>query len=420
MKLSRLGERLSATTGTLELMRDLGEALDADEPPIMLGGGNPASIPAVEDVFRRRLMALTQQPETLARVAGVYDGPRGDTVFHEAIARLLCETFGWPISAANVAITNGSQNAFFYLFTLFGGTYADGGFKRIFLPLTPEYIGYGDIGVEEGMFVAGRPRIELLPDGLFKYRLNLSGTKVPDDIGAICVSRPTNPTGNVLTGDELAQLAAIAKARDVPLIIDNAYGTPFPDIIYSDASPVFADNTVVVMSLSKLGIPGLRTGIVIADENVIRALAAVNALFALAPNSIGPALALELVQSGEIVAIGKNHIRPFYEQRAHLALAWLRAGLDGYPCHIHKPEGAFFLWLWCEGLPVDSADLYRRLKARGVVVVPGHYFFPGMTDDWPHRRECLRISYAQDEKLLRRGLEIIAEEVVGAYERGRN
>jgi len=39
------------------------------------------------------------------------------------------------------------------------------------------------------------------------------------------------------------------------------------------------------------------------------------------------------------------------------------------PYHVHKPEGAFFLWLWFEGLPVSSQELYERLKKRGVAII---------------------------------------------------
>ena len=55
--------------------------------------------------------------------------------------------------------------------------------------------------------------------------------------GAICVSRPTNPTGNVITDDEVEQLDALAQTHNVPLIIDGAYGLPFPGLIYTPASP---------------------------------------------------------------------------------------------------------------------------------------------------------------------------------------
>ena len=56
-------------------------------------------------------------------------------------------------------------------------------------------------------------------------------------------------------------------------------------------------------------------------------------------------------------------------------------------------------------------ELYQRLKKRGVLVVPGEYFFFGDHPDWPHRTECIRVSYAMDQSTVRDGLEIIADEI---------
>jgi valine--pyruvate aminotransferase len=73
------------------------------------------------------------------------------------------------------------------------------------------------------------------------------------------------------------------------------------------------------------------------------------------------------------------------------------------------------LWLWFEGLPITSQELYERLKQRGVLIVPGHNFFVGMNDDWPHRHECIRVSYARDAQTVKQGIAIIAEQVALAY-----
>ena len=83
-----------------------------------------------------------------------------------------------------------------------------------------------------------------------------------EEVGLICVSRPTNPTGNVITDDELMQLDALAQQHDVPLLIDNAYGVPFPGIIFSEVRPLWNPNIILCMSLSKLGLPGARCGII--------------------------------------------------------------------------------------------------------------------------------------------------------------
>ena len=412
MNLSALGRRLTSESGTRSLMDDLGAIATAGGDIVNLGGGNPSLIPAAEDVFRTRMLAFMQRDGAFERAVGSYDGPEGDRGFARAVAELLRREYGFDVSERNIALTNGSQAAFLALFNLLAGTGEDGRMRRILLPLSPEYIGYADLGLAPDLFVSRRSTITDLGDGLFKYGVDFDGLDELEDIGAICVSRPTNPTGNMVTDEEIERLGEVARTRDVPLIVDNAYGLPFPGIVFGDATLAWDEHTVLCMSLSKLGLPGVRTGIVIASEDVVSALGAANAIFCLAPGSLGPALATSLIESGEVLALGREVIRPHYSERATRAVDMLRSGLDGCNARIHVPEGAFFLWLWLPGLPITSAELYDRLKARGVVVVSGHYFFPGLEhDDWPHKHECIRISYADDWSRIERGLAIVVEEV---------
>ena len=424
MNLSAFGRRLTSESGTRSLMDDLGAIAAAGGEIMNLGGGNPSLIPAAEMVFRVRMQALMQQDGSFERAIGTYDAPEGDRRFARALAGLLRREQGWDVTERNIALTNGSQSAFIALFNLLAGPAPgeDGGgprAPRILLPLSPEYIGYADAGLSPGMLAARRSTITELGDKLFKYGVDFEGVEAVEDVAAICVSRPTNPTGNVVTDEELARLGSIARARGVPLVVDNAYGLPFPAIVHGEATPTWDENTVLCMSLSKLGLPGLRTGIVLANEEIIAALAAVNAIFCLAPGSLGPAVATDLVESGDVLALARDVIRPHYAERAERAVDILREGLDGCNIRIHRPEGAFFLWLWMPGLPITNAVLYERLKARNVVVVSGQHFFPGLEDDdWPHKHECIRISYADDWSRIERGLAIIVEEVRRACDGG--
>ena len=415
MNVSKFGQKIAIQSGIGQLMDDLGAALLRQDDVLMLGGGNPAHIPEVERHFRRSMMAMLQDGDRFERAIGEYDPPEGNGEFIHAMSSLLCDQFGWNIGPGNMALTNGSQLAFFILFNLFGGPYEDGTTKRILFPLTPEYIGYSDVGLTPDLFTALRPGIEYLDERLFKYHIDFDHLNVTDDIGAICVSRPTNPSGNVLTNAELERLSDIARARSVPLIVDNAYGTPFPHIVFTEADPVWNENTIVCMSLSKLGLPGTRTGIVIAREEIVEMVARVNAVMSLAPGSLGTALATDLVRSGEIIRLSRDVIAPFYRNKAQHALELIGRYFDGIDYRVHRPEGAFFLWLWLPNLPITSQQLYERLKARNVIVVPGHYFFPGLTEPWPHTNECLRISYARDEATVAAGIEAIAAEVKRAY-----
>ena len=411
MNYSEFGEKFARECGILQLMDDLGNALADGADKIMLGGGNPSRIPQVETCLRQRMAAMLDDGDTFERLVGNYAAPGGDLPFRRAVADLLRREFGWEISAANVALTNGSQTAFFYLFNLFAGRMPNGTRRKVLLPLTPEYIGYTDVGLSEEMFVSYRPEIEQLDDLLFKYRVDFDALQVTDEIGAICVSRPTNPTGNVLSDEEIDRLHAMAKQADIPLIIDNAYGPPFPGILYTDVRPKWDEHIVFCLSLSKLGLPGARTGIVVASEPIVSALAGANAVLSLAPGNFGAFMALDLMRSGDVIRLSREVIRPHYHRKAMAALDAIRAEMAGLNIRVHKPEGAFFLWLWFEGLPISSQQLYERLKQRGVLVVPGHYFFPGLSDPWRHREECLRMNYAPDDDAVRRGIRLIAEEV---------
>jgi valine--pyruvate aminotransferase len=415
VKLSQFGEKFCTPTGIVELMDDLGTALNDNPDMIFMGGGNPGRIPEAEAIFKARLESVLADPQQLHSLMGIYQSPQGDKVFRERIASLLKKEFGWDLSERNIAISNGSQSAFFILYNMLAGTMADGIHRSIHLPLAPEYIGYGDIGLTEHFFTATRPDIELMDDNLFKYYVDFSKLRVTDQTAALCVSRPTNPTGNVLTDEEVEHLDQIAQAADIPLIIDGAYGLPFPGILFNDAKPHWNDNTILVLSLSKLGLPGVRTGIIVAREEIVQAYSNANTVVNLACGNLGPTIAGELFNTGEILTLSNTLIKSFYQQRAGQAVDWFRAELKDLPYRIHSPEGAIFLWLWFADLPISSQELYERLKRRGVLIVPGHNFFPGMDSEWRHQQECIRVSYAGEGDVVKQGIEIIAQEVVKAY-----
>ncbi|MCR9420607.1 valine--pyruvate transaminase [Vibrio sp. RM-69-4] len=414
MQFSKFGEKFNQYSGITQLMDDLNDGLRTPGA-IMLGGGNPAAIPAMIDYFHQTSADMLSSGELIAALAN-YDGPQGKDLFVKSLAKLLKETYGWEISEKNISLTNGSQSGFFYLFNLFAGQQADGSHKKILLPLAPEYIGYGDAGIDEDIFVSYRPEIELLDNGLFKYYVDFETLSVDSSVAAICASRPTNPTGNVLTEQEIHKLDKLARENNIPLIIDNAYGVPFPNIIFEEIEPFWNDNTILCMSLSKLGLPGVRCGIVIANETITQALTNMNGIISLAPGSIGPAIAHHMIEKGDLLRLSRDVIKPFYQQKSQRAVELLKQAISDPRFRIHKPEGAIFLWLWFDELPITTMELYQRLKARGVLIVPGEYFFIGQQDDWQHAHQCLRMNYVQDDEAMQKGIQIIAQEVALAYQ----
>jgi valine--pyruvate aminotransferase len=414
---SKFGHCLGGGSGIGELMDDLGHALASGGTDLkMLGGGQPARIAEMEAIWRRRLEELLEESGGLDRSLTCYDPPQGNPRFLNAIAGLFRKTFGWEIGPENIAVTAGGQTAFFLLFNLLAGRMPDGSRKKILLPLVPEYIGYSNQGIDGCLFHAVPPLIEKTGPHEFKYRVDFDRLEITPDIAAICASRPTNPSGNVLTDEEAARLSDLAERHGIPLIIDNAYGSPFPGIIFEDATPFWRPHAILTYSLSKIGLPGTRTGIVIGPPEIIRAVGSMSAIVGLSNTNIGQQIMLPLIESGEVLRLSREVVRPFYQEKRDLALK-AAAGAFGYDIEwaVHRSEGALFLWFWFPGLLISSKELYERLKQRGVLIIPGQYFFYGLDDpEWRHRDECIRVSYAMDESAVRDGLRIIAEEVRSA------
>jgi valine--pyruvate aminotransferase len=417
MQFSRFGQKLSGDAGIVTLMDDLGAALRTNPNMIFMGGGNPARIPAMEAEFAEALNQTLDDPQQAHQLLGVYQPPQGDADVLDALATLLSNEYGWPLTRENIALANGSQSAFFVLFNMFAGEFENGVNKHIQFPLAPEYLGYSDLGLCENFFSATRPSIEFLDDGFFKYHVDFSQLHITETTGAICVSRPTNPTGNVLSDEEMQRLDELAQQHQVPLIVDGAYGTPFPNILFADIKPHWNHNTILVLSLSKLGLPGARTGIVIANPEIINAFAKANTILNLACGNFGPALAKNLLMDRKILTLSRDIVAPFYRERMENAVRIFKQQLGDLPYYIHKPEGAIFLWLWFKDLPITSEELYQRLKARGVLVISGHHFFPGLADEWKHSHECIRVTYCQDEAVVEQGARIIADEIRTLFDR---
>ena len=413
---SVFARNLGAESGITELMDDLGEALTLGKGRVlMMGGGNPARIPALEAVWRERMHELLGEESRdgggeFDRILGDYDPPAGSPAFREAMAGYLRREFGWDLGPENIAVTNGGQTAFFFLLNRFAGAMADGGERRILLPLTPEYIGYGDQGVSTPhLFDGRRPLVELHGERRFKYRIDFDGLGLDEKHGAVAVSRPTNPSSNVLTDGEMDRLRTLARDRGIPLLVDNAYGLPFPGVIFTEARPVWDEGIVLTLSLSKLGLPGTRTGIVVARPDLVAEIRSMTAIVGLANNNLGQALVRPLLESGRLRTLVDEVVRPHYRERAALALALAEEHLPPeIPWRIHESEGAFFLWFWFENLPVSCRELYRRLKAAGLLAVPGRPFFYGIDPrGWRHADECLRLSFTQPEPVVAEGFRIL-------------
>jgi valine--pyruvate aminotransferase len=245
----------------------------------------------------------------------------------------------------------------------------------------------------------------------FRYEIDFNQLVLDESSSALCVSRPTNPSGNVLSRADMERLGELADAHNIPLIVDCAYGAPFPNLVYEGEALPWQKNRIFVMSLSKLGLPGARTGIVVADRTLIKKLSSANTVLSLASGNLGPALLTQILKAKALDEICRDVLFPFYRRKREEVLSLISTHLEDLPYKVHDADGAFFVWLWFDGLPISSADLYQRLKDRGVLVMDGEHFFCGQFEEWSHSKECLRLSYCAETEALDRALYLLSEEL---------
>lgn len=415
MNLSRFGELLAQPSAIVDLMEDLGDALNKNPEILFLGGGNPAQIPAAQQLFRQHLSELLTDTESVNRLLGVYQSPQGNEELLSELERYYRDQWGWPIDRSNIAIMGGSQNALFILLNLFAGTCNDGLSRKVALPLVPEYLGYQSQGLSEAHFKPFKPKLMLTEPHRFKYQMDLDSLQFGSDIGAVCISRPTNPSANVISDTELAQLLSLSRARQIPLIVDVAYGSPFPGVVYADVSGGWEPGSVWVMSTSKLGLPGTRTAVVVADSPVIELLVRASTIMNLSAGNLGAQLFTRLLRTGALNQLCQGILPDFYRAQRDYLVSAIDTHLQPFPYRIHEPEGAFFVWLWLESLPISSQELYERMKHKGVLVMGGESFFFGLQDQWDHARQCIRLTYTQPKEVLENAMRHLATELAALY-----
>jgi valine--pyruvate aminotransferase len=416
--LSQLGVEMSRLSGVRAIMKDIIETLraGAGREFINLSAGNPVILPEVEQLWRDCTADLLASPE-YGEVVCRYGASQGYQPLIEAIVQDFNQRYGLNLTDRNILITPGSQSLYFYAANAFGGYTADGELRQIVLPLSPDYTGYGGVTLTPEALIAYKPELDIDQAAhRFKYRPNFSQLQINDNTGCVIFSRPCNPTGNVLSNDEVSKIATLAAMHNVPVLIDSAYAPPFPALNFTDMTPMFGGNVVHCMSLSKAGLPGERIGIAIGNEQIIQVLECFQTNLCIHSPRYGQAIAARAIRSGKLADLSETVIRPFYQEKIAIVEQTLDQAMPKeLPWFLHRGEGAIFAWLWLEDLPVTDWELYQTLKQVGVIVVPGSTFFPGLRDDWAHKQQCLRISLTGTHEELQTAMERLAQTIGQVY-----
>ena len=418
--LTTIGAQMYNLTGVRAIMKDIIETLEAAEGQeyINLSAGNPLILPEVEQLWRDCTAELLANSSEFGEVVCRYGSSQGYGPLISAIATDFNRRYNLNLSERNILITPGSQTLYFYAANAFGGYIPNGNLKQIVLPLSPDYTGYGGVSLAPEALVAYKPTLDIdAAAHKFKYRPDFSQLTIAENTGCVIFSRPCNPTGNVLTDEEVQKIASLAAPFNVPVLIDSAYGPPFPALNFTEMTPVFGENILHCMSLSKAGLPGERIGVAIGDAKWIQVLESFQTNLCIHPSRYGQAIAARAINSGALAEISLQVIRPFYQNKFDVVENTLNQAMPkDLPWFLHRGEGAIFAWLWLKDLPVTDKEFYQQLKQVGVIVVPGSSFFPGLQENWPHKQQCLRISLTASDEEIAVGMQRLAKVAEQVYQ----
>ncbi|MEM7758623.1 MAG: valine--pyruvate transaminase [Cyanobacteria bacterium P01_A01_bin.40] len=416
--LSQFGSQMSQLTGVRAIMKDIIETLknSAGKEFINLSAGNPVILPEVEQLWRDCTHGLLDSDE-YGEVVCRYGSSQGYAPLIEAMVEDFNTRYDLELSDRHVLITGGSQALYLYAANAFGGYTTSGELKQIVLPLSPDYTGYGGVSLTPEALLAYKPTLEIDQDRhRFKYRPDFSQLQINEQTGCVIFSRPCNPTGNVISDEEVIKIASLAEQYDVPVLVDSAYAPPFPALNFTEMKPQFGKNIIHCMSLSKAGLPGERIGIAIGDPQLIQILESFQTNACIHSSRYGQAIAARAISSGKLADLATNVIRPHYQRKIEILETTLDEKMPDIPWYLHQGEGAIFAWLWLKDLPMTDWEFYQELKQVGVIAVPGSTFFPGLQEEWQHKQQCLRISLTATETEIAEAMKRLAQVAAQVYQ----
>jgi len=245
--------------------------------------------------------------------------------------------------------------------------------------------------------------VPLFEEKGFKPSIDDVMSRITENSRVMILNYPNNPTGAVLSYDEVAALAKIAAERDMIVISDEVY----EKIIYDDAKhhcfatfPRMRERTLVVSSFSKTyAMTGLRVGFVYGPKEIISSLWLTHQYTVACVNSLAQHVALAALRGPQDFV--RDMVREF-DRRRHLIYKRLNE-IKGFNCTL--PRGAFYVFPDIKGFNMPSEEFAEFLvREARVTTVPGSAF-------GSYGEGFIRISYAAAYEQLEEALNRIEKAV---------
>jgi len=205
----------------------------------------------------------------------------------------------------------------------------------------------------------------------FKLRPEVVRSRLTDRTRALLIGFPNNPTGSVMTREELLPLAQIAEEHDLLVISDEIYDR----LTYAGSHTCFAslpgmwERTVLLNGFSKsYAMTGWRIGYACAPADIINSMMCVHSYTMMSAPTPAQVAAIEAIRRGEPDI---ERMKGEYDQRRRLLVKGLRD--IGLSCF--EPLGAFYVFPSVKSTGLTSNAFARQLlQAEQVAAVPGSAF----------------------------------------------
>jgi aminotransferase len=240
--------------------------------------------------------------------------------------------------------------------------------------LVPEpcYISYSPITSLSGGIAVG---IETFAKDQFKLTAEILRAAITPKSKILVLCYPSNPTGAIMTYEEMLPIAKIVEENDLIVISDEIYA----ELSYNGAHVSFAslpgmkDRTILVSGFSKaFAMTGWRMGYACGHPDLISAMLKIHQYTVMCAPIMGQVAALEALTKGGLEE--KDRMVESYNQRRRLVVQGFRD--MGLECH--EPQGAFYVFPSIRSTGLTSEQFAERLLLEAkVAAVPGYVFGKG-------------------------------------------
>ncbi|MFT9849100.1 aminotransferase [Aneurinibacillus sp. REN35] len=239
------------------------------------------------------------------------------------------------------------------------------------LVVEPCYVSYDpSVRLAGGVPVAIQTSIEQQ----FKLKPEDIEAKITDRTKAIIFCFPNNPTGSIMTREELAALAGVVEKHDLIVISDEIYAELTYDTNHTSFAslPGMKDRTILLSGFSKaFAMTGWRVGYAAGPEDIIQAMVKIHQYTMLCAPIMGQVAALESLRHG--MEAKDRMVESYRQRRNYIVKSFEQIGLS-----CHQPQGAFYAFPSIESTGMTAEEFAENLiLEQKVAVVPGHVFGEG-------------------------------------------